>query len=223
MMPRLSRIVITFALTAAAFAAACTTPPQTGDEAVSDIEIKGEAYLFDARLWRDGKPTSFRLHIFQTDTLIGLGGRGYLGKGALKGRVTTDSILIYFPSVNEYLREDMAELVSSFACATPLATFNVLDLFADLPDPAAWSGEGLVLQIENENEPTYTLAPVDCDWTAQLIYDDEDKGWRVEEFYFDDGHDTRLEARRRRYNDDADLGLTRFQVDIPADAVRIYP
>jgi len=206
-----------------ALAVACTTPPKSGNESGSNVKISGEAYLFDARLWRDGKPTSFRLHIYQTDTLIGLGGRGYLGKGALKGWVSADSILVYFPSVDEYLYEDMAELISSFDCASPLVSFNVLGLFADLPDPVEWSGEGLTLQIEDSDEPTYILSPVDCDWTARLVYDDEDKGWRVEEFYFDDGHDTRLEATRRRYNDDADMDQARFEVEIPAEAVRIFP
>lgn len=223
-MPHVSRILVVLSWLSVVLVSGCTTPPPGGEERMSDIEVKGEAYLFDARLWQEGKPTSFRLHIYQTDSLIGLGGRGYLGKGALKGRVTTDSILIYFPSVNEYLREDMAELISSFDCASPLASFNILELFADLPDPVAWSGGGMSLEVENEDDkPTYTLSPVDCDWTARLIYDDEDKGWRVEEFEFNDGHDTRLEASRRRYNDDADLSISRFDVAIPADAIRIYP
>lgn len=215
-------LLVTALLFTAVFTS-CTTPPSTVEEEAAGIEVRGEAYLFDARLWQDDKPTSFRLNVYQTDSLIGLGGRGYLGKGALKGWVNADSLAVYFPSVNEFLYENVAELLSSFDCLTALPSFNLLDLFSDLPDPVEWQDLDLTVDTDEADEATVTIAPSDCDWSATLVYSREDVGWRVEDFTFDDGDKTRLEAHRRRYNDDAGLEWSHFVVSVPPDAVRIKP
>ncbi len=104
-----------------------------GDEANWQGKVEVEAYLFDAKLRRDNKPTSVRLEFFHTDSVIAFAGRGYLGKGALKGRLTEDSLEVYFPTTDEFVKEAAADLMSSFDCAGDIGSFNLMALFNSLP------------------------------------------------------------------------------------------
>jgi len=62
-----------------------------------------------------------------------------------------------------------------------------------------------------------------CAWRIEVEYDRRDNGWRVKDFFFDDGHDTTLKATRRTLRAGADVPANRFQAPIPPDAERLIP
>ena len=206
----------------------CTTQtvPPAGVEISQEKREKvvAEAYLFDAKLRREGKVNSFRLEIFQTDSIMGLAGRGYLGKGALKGWVKPDSLKVYFPTAHEYLYKSVGELFGSFECTSDLPEIDLLGLFSALPDSAELDSRVVIdADYSNDERPVFLLSVSGCPWRIEITYDRRDPGWRIREFSFDDGNTNELSARRREYRDEARVKPIVFEAAIPMDAIRIYP
>jgi len=197
-----------------------------GEEGYSsdDNRIEVEAYLFDARYYDHGKPTSFRLNVYYTDSIMAVGGKGYLGKGALKGWMRADSLEVYFPSAKEYLYEAIDDLMRLTDCSVEPVRLDILSFFTRLPDELA-ADDGLTVfeKERDDNKATFTLYQTGCDWQLDLEYDSHDLGWRLKEFEFTDGHDTRLRARRREFKPNANVKSRRFALSIPNSAVRILP
>ena len=183
-----------------------------------------EAYLFDAKLRRQGKPTSFRLEIFQTDSVIALGGRAYLGKGALKGRLTTDSLEVYFPSSNEYLYESLSNLFATAECTNAAPKLRLLHLFTSLPDSLAeMEGMSVVSDYTDRKRPEFVISLHDCPWRIELTYNRHEVGWRIHDFKFDNGNDITLKAKRRTYKKKAQVPCSKFQLVLPDSATHIIP
>jgi len=189
---------------------------------LQSVKIGAEAFSFNARLYRKNKPTSFKLEVYSTDTLLGLSGRGYLGKGALRGRLSSDSLELFFPASNEYMHESLVDLIAGASCKFPIANLEIISLIRQLPDSLS---EGLSVEADHGNpkRPEFTITAPDCDWSLRLVYDQKESGWRIREFYFDDGHDLRLRGIRDKYKPDAKVKPSRFHPNPPADAVRIHP
>lgn len=187
-------------------------------------KVEVEAYLFDAKIRRHGKPTSFRLEIFQTDSVIALGGRGYLGKGALKGRLTSDTLHVYFPATNEYVYEAVSELMSSFDCVGEVPHIDLMSLFSRPPDSVLDNDEFSVMaDYGNSNRPEFRIGFRRCSWEINLVYDRRDDRWRVRKFSFTDGDETTLKATRREYKRWVRVNVSKFAVTVGAGAVRITP
>mgnify|MGYP001097732997 CR=1 FL=1 len=190
----------------------------------SEKRVRVEAYSFNSRLWRDGKPTTFKLEVYQTDTLLGLSGKGYLGKGALKGRLTADSLEIYFPSSNEYVYEALKDLLSGGDCTVPLADMNILTLFSNLPDSIALDPSlRIKSNYEDSDRPEFFVTQENCPWEIYVEYDLEAPGWRIREFEFTDGKETRLRGRIDRYKSATSVKIGRMRVTPPPGAVRVSP
>jgi len=213
-------------LLAGLIAAGCSGGPRTpiGEEATPDIRIRAEAFLFDAQLRRDGKPTSVRLELYYTDSLTGVSGRGYLGKGALKGWLTDDSLKVYFPSSNEYVYDALPSVLAGDSCPGEIPRLPLGGLLVTTPDSIGSLGDiELQSDYSDRDRPSFVLALPDCPWRIDVTYDRHDDGWRVREFYFDDGRATTLKATRRTFKSDARVPLTRFRAPVPPDAFRIIP
>jgi len=192
--------------------------------AIVQEKIEVEAYLFDAKLRRRGKPTSFRLEIFQTDSVIALGGRAYLGKGALKGLLTTDSLEVYFPSSNEYLYESLRDLFATAECANSTPKLNLLHLFTSPPDSLVeMEGMSVASDYTNRQRPEYVISLPDCPWRIELTYDQREAGWRIRDFKFDNGNDITLKAKRRTYKKKAQVPYNKFRLVAPDGVTRITP
>lgn len=207
--------------------AGCASRPHgamSEEAAAGEIDVKAEAYLFDARLHRNGKMNTFRLEVFQTDSVLGLGGRGYLGKGILKGRMTRDSLEAYFPTANEWVYASIGELLESTDCPVTVPNLNLISFFVTLPDSVELPSD-IVVESDygDPDRPTFSLHMNKCPWEIQIIYDRRDTGWRIREFYFTDGESNDLRAKRREYRADATVGSDKFTVSIPPDARRIIP
>ncbi len=209
-------------------AAGCGGPQYGSGEAppaeYADVELEADAYLFDAQVRRDGKPTSIRLEIYRTDSVIGLSGRGYLGKGALKGRLTQDSLIMYFPSSNEYVREPVERLLRADECPEVVPHVPLAALLTTLPDSLDEAG-ALVVEADysDKGHPKFVIRAGDCPWWIEVSYDRHERQWEVEDFRFEDGGSTSLKANRREARHGLSLPYYRFVVEIPDDAVRVIP
>jgi len=191
-----------------------------------EIKITAEAYSFNARVWRDGKPTTFKLELYQTDSLIGLSGRGYLGKGALRGWVRSDSVMVYFPATNELLCESLDSLVAASSCPLPVAELDLVALMSKPPDSIALK-EGLEVTSDYKSEGRARFevqsTEAECTWKLSLVYRNRDLGWRIDEFDFDDGRGTRLKGSCELYRAVARVPLSRIEPRPRPDALKIIP
>jgi hypothetical protein len=191
----------------------------------ADNKIQVEAYLFDARLKRDGKPTSVRLRLLDRGNLMALGGRGYLGKGALKGWLSEDSISVYFPSTNEYLYESINSLIDSSVCEEFTGELNLYRYFKTLPDSIPGHSNLLINLVKAQKKKReYQISQPGCSWRIDLTYDQIDKNrWRIKRFFFDNGQGTTLKGKRREYKARAKVRESYFTTPIPPGAYRITP
>ncbi len=194
----------------------------TDETGVGQQKVEAEAYLFDVKIRRQGKPTSLRLDLYQTDSVIAMFGRAYFNKGAFRGRLTSDSLHIFFPAANEFLQESIDALFSSFNCQGSLSGLPVFKYFSELPD-SALSETGLEIRtLINENKKkSFEISATGCSWLMSLKYVKEDKGWRLNEFKFDDKQSVRVKGGRRIYKSSAKIPSGRFELAIPSDSYRI--
>jgi len=195
---------------------------KTNNEINAKVEVT--AYLFDAKLRRDGKPTSLRLEIYQTDSVIGLYGRAYLGKTGLKGTLTRDSLALYFPTTDEYIAERTKNLLTSLPCEINTKSFDLFALFTTFPDSLSLDS---LITIESDYSDSkrahFHLSTPECNWEIELTYDLKQKGWRLREFEYQNGKRTSLSATRRKYRYRAKTGRSRLNLTIPETATRISP
>lgn len=185
-------------------------------------DIRVEAYLVDVKLRRKGKPTSFRLDLYQTDSAVAMYGRGYFNKGAFSGRLTSDSIQIYFPTAEEYLHESIENLFLSFDCESELLGLNLLSYFLNVPNSDSVSENLIVENIEDkDDEKNYKISSRNCPWVLMLTYSNEKPGWRIDEFEFDDNKEVSIKGNRRIYKQEAAVSKNRFEIKIPDGALKI--
>lgn len=223
----LSALVFTVALLIGCAGARRHRPSSDEQKPGPQIDQKRdvEAYLFDTEIEYRGKYSSVRLELYATDTIVGVGGRSYLGKGALDGWITPDTVKLLFPTTNEYVFEPVTRLLRSFDCTREDAP--ILDLLAFFFGPPSREnvGDNVLIDIDttDSDRPVYDLHMEGCPWQITLIYDQRDSGWRIREFAFMNGDNLTIDAKRREYKAEASAGREKFQVDIPRDAVRITP
>lgn len=189
-----------------------------------DQKVQVEAYLFDAKIRRDGKPTSLRLELFQTDSLVALSARGYLGKGALKGRLTADSLEAFFPTRNEYLHEAVRDLLFGSSCTHTIDHLDFPSLLRTLPDEMNLGDAQLVRLDENNGKrPHFVITWPECTWRLELTYDTRKSGRRLLKLLFDNGDDISFTAKRRVYKASTRVNKNKFELPISPDATRIIP
>ena len=220
-MRRLIHICLTLILSG------CSSIPRTSNEAntaADDTKITADAFLFDARIYREGKPTSVRLECYHSDSIVGLSARGYLGKGALRGKVTRDSIIVYFPSTNEYVAEKVTDLLSSAdSCTAPSGDIDLAAMFSNLPDIILRDTGFVVKSIGDDNNPEFSISLDSCGWVLILGYGIDDEMNYLDRIEFNGGNGNRLKAKRRTLKRQTQIPLNRFEPRIPPSAIRIIP
>jgi len=228
----MNRLVSTIALASVTAAALTGCGPRfTAEPAVDAFSASGpepnlrvEAYLYDVRIRRDGKLTSLRLELFQTDSVVAMGGRGYLGKGALKGRLTSDSVEVYFPSRREYLYEAVRDLLFASSCTHGIPQLDFPALLRSLPTDEDFGAELVVRRSDSDDEhPRFILTWADCTWEMELTYDERDSGWRLDEVKFDGGAEISFTAKRRAHKPSTTVGRKKFDLPAEPDYLRITP
>jgi hypothetical protein len=204
-------------------------PKFTAEPGVDGYQVSGpgqkvpvEAYLYDVRIRRDGKPTSLRLELFQTDTLVAMGGRGYLGKGALKGLLTADSIEVYFPTRREYLHEAVRDLLFTSSCTHSIPQLDFPALMKSLPQEQGF-GTGLMVERDDSDNkrPRFILTWTDCAWRMELSYNQRKTGWRLNQIRFDDGDKLSFTAKRRAYKASTKVKRKKFELYVEPGYTRL--
>lgn len=187
-----------------------------------DGKVMAEAYLFDAVLKQHGKTNSFRLEMYATDSAVGLAGRGYLGKGALSGVASKNSLKVYFPSTNEFVDDSYSSILSTGDCALTLPHFDPVRLMFVSPDSLVLdTGLNLERIAFAKDRSVFRVRGADCRWLLELTYRRIVAGWRPVELKYDDGRGTTLTAVRREYQPRARVPRSRFGFSHPVDAHRI--
>lgn len=209
-----------FVLTAASCGPRLTGQPVTDSyvKLAPVSKVRVEAYLLDTRIYRQGKPTSVRLELYRTDSAIALAGRGYLGKGALKGVITRDSVIIYFPSTNEFIQASRSEFLNSATCAGGFERLHIENLLTALPSDSQLAPAAINGGVDG-NHADYKIIWPDCDWRLDLRYRERDHLWRIDRVEFEDGADIRFKAETRTIKSSAEVDRDKFRVNIPADAL----
>jgi hypothetical protein len=193
------------------------------DQASVNAKVRCDAYLFDSRLYREGKPTTVRLEVFVTDSVVGIGGRAYLGKGAVKGRLTEDTVKLYFPSSDEYVYEAVDDVITSSECPFSLNQLNIIELFHARPDSLDWGELSIDPDYQDEDRPSFVIYRDGCEWQIELTYDFQKDRWRIRDFNFSDGGTFTLKGDRRQVKAGATVEANKFKVTIPHNAVRTRP
>lgn len=189
-----------------------------------DEKIRVEAYLFDAKLRRDGKPTSLRLELYHADTAVGLYARGYLGKTGLKGYLDHDSLLVYFPRSDEFVAGPIVELLTSLPCELNSEIFDLFTMIRNLPDSRMVPPQvNVESDFSKAKRPRFVLSVPECDWKILLAYDQKSDNWRLREFEYRNGEGTNLKASRRNFRSRAKVSASLLDFRIPATAVRVSP
>jgi hypothetical protein len=187
-----------------------------------DTKVTADAYLFDARFTRDGRLGSMRLEIFDADSVIALSGRAYLGKGALRGRITRDSVQLYFPASNQYISEATDEFLRNDSCALDIAKEELVSILRHRPPMASNPTAGRFSVISASADDTVMIATW-CRKSFELKYYKTSEGWCVGSFNFRDSLGTEIQANRREVRFGARIKAGQFHVTIPPDAERITP
>lgn len=224
--PCMKRLRAIFLLALSAVVLGCGNPPAPSSEATGRKQgkVSADAYLFDARLKRQGKPTSFRLELFVTDSVVAFGGRAYLGKGALKGRITSDSLEVYFPRSHEYLYESLEDMFAEVGCLSTPELPPLFSLFLFPPDTLAFGGSARCALVDSRpRRLTYELTFLTCPWRIEITYVQKKGNWLVQGFRFDDGEGLKFKATRRTFKKNARVPLSRFSLRLPEDVIRISP
>lgn len=188
-----------------------------------DQEIAADAWLFNARAYRNGKPTTLRVNVFRTDSVVGITGTGYLGKGAFRAVMTTDTVMAYFPSTNEYLLQPLDSLFGLSACGEGLNAPDLLKLLNERPDSGSIAMTAHSAYRMSDDRWAYTITWLNCPWRMEMEYEKRDERWILDEFRFERGESFRLTAICPVFKPSEMVTADRFRVTIPSDAVRITP
>jgi hypothetical protein len=132
-----SKLVAIVAFSSLAWLGCARSGPRTSQSemasAGSSAKVKADAYLFDTEITSHGKLTSMRLEIFDADSVLALSGRAYMGKGVIKGIITSDSLLMYLPTSDQYIKESWRSWQGKDSCTADISKLNFHSCLRDLP------------------------------------------------------------------------------------------
>jgi len=187
-------------------------------------EGKGDAYSFKVRIFRDGKKNTTNFDLYYNRDSLAMFAKGYLGKGVLKGLISGDSVLAYFPTENEYYHGRIERLVKNECFERLQFERLILKLFIKLPTQLDIPLDGYYLKIEDNSSgrKKYRLISSKCRDELFLQYDVEEDRYIPEkiEYSREDGS-FKVIAERTRRKLNANIPAEKFEIPIPRDAAQI--
>lgn len=178
--------------------------------AIVEDKIVCDAYLYDVKHVQDGKPTSIRLDCYRIDSVMGFAGRGYLGKGAFRGRVTVDSLCIYFPSTNEFVYDAVTGVLDGEHCLNAIHTaLREIVRVPPMDSLAVDSESGLLAR---------TFGPP-CE--SRLLYRLNETRLRLERFRISGAQQGSITGTLRESRSRVKVERRRIEIEIPESAVRL--
>ena len=189
-------------------------------------EGRGDAYLFDITVVRQGKKNSARLDVYQQGDSISFFARGYLGKGVMKGLLEKESLMVFFPTENEFYSGRLSALINDRCADSVRFEELILALFRNVPSLVEAAPEYFYLTATKEtpHEVAYRLESRSCQGGIGLNYDFTGGRFTLDEIsYTSDKGDFRFDAERRNIRLNIKLPADKFVIPIPSTAARIYP
>lgn len=187
---------------------------------------KGDAYLYDLKIYNKGKKNSVRLDLYLKGDSLAAFARGYLGKGVLKGLVNSDSLVTFFPTENQFYSGKISQLLTAKCFKNIPLEKMLVDFFKKTPDKIDYEFGDAYLNIVNEvpGYRKYRLMAKNCSESIELDYDWKNGQFVLEKFIYssDDGL-FKIDAKRRKFKFNIKLPDGKYKVSIPATASRIYP
>jgi len=184
-------------------------------------EGRGDAFLYDVKIYRGGKKNSVRLDVYRKDDRLAVFARGYLGKGVLKGLVSPDSVIIYFPTENEYYAGKLSDLIDKSCAEKSSLERMVIDFFVKRPVELDYSMADFYVTVLSDKgkEQQYRLESKNCAENAVLDYDYKENRFLLEKIDFVNRDETfRFKAERRKYRLNIEIPAEKFSIPIPEDA-----
>jgi hypothetical protein len=187
---------------------------------------QGDAYLFDIKISRNGRKNSARLDIYRCGDSLSFFARGYLGKGVMKGITFGDSMLVYFPTENEFYSGPLSALAND-SCLNDLELERIaIELFQKIPTQVDNIQKHFYLTIVKEkgSDWQYRLESKKCREKIFLKYDRTDKRFVIKEIeYLSNTGSFNFEAKRRNFKLNVKVPSDKLLIPIPETATRIYP
>ncbi len=195
-------------------------------EKQSTVNTKGDAFLFDMKIFNKKKKTSVRLDIYRKGDSLGVFARGYLGKGVLKALVNSDSIVTFFPTESQFYSGKIRNLLSANCFDSIPLEKMMVDFFRTTPNKLDYSTCGAIVTVllESPRFRKFRIMSKDCSESIELEYDWQKGKFLLEKFmYFSANGQFRLEAERRKFKFNIKLPDGKYKILIPPTASRIYP
>lgn len=187
---------------------------------------RGDAYLYDLKISNQGRKNSVRLDLYWKADSLGVYARGYLGKGVLKGLVTKDSIIVYFPANNEFYQGRIDSLLADNCLKDFPFERMIISIFETTPDKIEYPfGEAYLSVLEEKpGGRKYRLVSKNCSEYIELSYDWHNGRFVLNQLDYNNVNARlKLDASRRKFRLNITLPAEKFQVRIPETAIRTYP
>ncbi|MCX6826724.1 MAG: hypothetical protein NTV06_05585 [candidate division Zixibacteria bacterium] len=223
-------LLITAMLIAVAFISGCTsmhrnlTTEPEHDQKISPK--RGDAYLFDITVDRNGRKNSARLDIYQSGDSLSFFARGYLGKGVIKGLLVADSVMAYFPTENQFYSGEIMALLKDSCSGDFRMERLILELFRGVPPEAKEARKHLEITVIKDTPQIkeYRLSWGNGMFEMRLSYDFVKGQYIISGFeYISSINHLRFQAERRNLKQNVTLPPEKFLILIPETAARIYP
>jgi hypothetical protein len=240
--------VIFLALT---FLLSCTPPPPIDEDTLKDYgtvtqirseQFRSAAYLIELRVNDDGQKYSVNTELYFSGDSVGFYGRGYLGKGAYRGQIIDDRVIIYFNNQDEYFQGPLADIGTGAECASPgevlLVALSLLSRREEPvdPDEFVYPSSKEIRYHFGRFERTVTLNKKGFPKSEKLIdpvctdsifikYHSTSRKFPFYKIqylvFYNEGYNFRAKGfvREQKYN--IDLKPKKFTVNIPPSAVRL--
>ncbi|PKK84919.1 MAG: hypothetical protein CVT49_01830 [candidate division Zixibacteria bacterium HGW-Zixibacteria-1] len=217
-------IFLTLLLSGCNLASRRTAGPSVIESEFRYDQGQGDAFLYDVKIYREGKKNSVRLDVYRTGDRLAIFARGYLGKGVLKGLVLPDSIIIYFPTENEFYSGKLNELISKSCSEKNNLERMLIDLFVKRPVEIDYSMTDFYVSILSDKgkKQQFRLESTSCAESAELQYDFLESRFILEKIDFSNRDESfRFKAERRKQRLNVNIPAEKLDLSIPDDAVRI--
>ncbi len=179
----------------------------------SKQKISVEAFLYDAKYYENNKPRSFRLQVFRTDSIIAFTGKGYFGKGVLRGTLTSDSLKVYFPTQDEYYYKTVDFIFKQSECNTFDEDFDLSALF-DFHEISKLNNEIYEISETKNKRKIININHEKCSWDIEIEYKNYDSDLRPYLFSYTNKDNQKISAKLRKYKKSAKVRLSLFKMPI---------
>jgi len=195
------------------------------EETVTKLtEGKGDAYQFDCKMYRKGKKNTVRLEIFRSGDMLSIFARGYLGKGVMKAIINPDSILVYFPTSNEYYSGKLEDLIGGKCAGSMIYEEVLIKLFMMTPPELEKSYEGFYVNVikQNKKRQEFQLNSKVCEESIELGYRLYGRRFILDDIEYENEVGTfKFIASNRKARLDIDIPESKLDLKIPENSIRI--